>query len=243
MGKLSRWIGGLGAALAKPSGFLRPRGSSDSGVETEAPAATQSETADAAAESAIVETAGERAVADITHEPAATERTVFETTVERAAAEAAADRIVIETADEDAAAQADDEGAAVETADEDAAADVDNAIVETADEDAAADTDTESTDEPVVEHDTAVRAERVQPSPPVAVAGPVDEQEIRRRRDVVRTLFNDFWSLSDDKPPTFADRLNQAEPYLNERLSALGEPWRLDATNRKLLGLPPQRGA
>lgn len=236
MGKLSRWIGGLGAALAKPSGFLRPKGSSDSGVETEAPAATQSETADAA---------GERAVADITHEPAATERTVFETTVERAAAEAAADRIVIEIADADAAAQADDEGAAVETADEDAAADtdVDSAIVETADEDAAADTDTESTGEPVVEHDTAVRAERVQPSPPVAVAGPVDEQEIRRRRDVVRTLFNDFWSLSDDKPPTFADRLNQAEPYLNERLSALGEPWRLDATNRKLLGLPPQRGA
>ena len=228
MGKLSRWIGGLGAALAKPSGFLRPKGSSDSGVEAEAPAATQSETA--AAESAIVETAGERAV-DITDEPAATE--------------AAADRIVIETADEDTAAQADDKRAAVETADEDAAADtdVDSAIVETAEEDAAADTDTESTDEPVVEHDTAVRAERVQPTPPVAVAGPVDEQEIRRRRDVVRTLFNDFWSLSDDKPPTFADRLNQAEPYLNERLSALGEPWRLDATNRKLLGLPPQRGA
>jgi hypothetical protein len=39
---------------------------------------------------------------------------------------------------------------------------------------------------------------------------------------------------------TFVDRLNQAETYLNERLTARGEPWQLDARTRKLLGLPPR---
>jgi hypothetical protein len=38
-----------------------------------------------------------------------------------------------------------------------------------------------------------------------------DQQEIQRRRELVRTLFNDFWSGRDDKPETFADRLDQAE--------------------------------
>jgi hypothetical protein len=84
-------------------------------------------------------------------------------------------------------------------------------------------------------------AERVQPSrPSVASTSPPDEEEIRRRRDLVRSLFNDFWNGPGDKPPTFVDRLNQAEPYLNDRLSALGEPWQLDASSRKLLGLPPR---
>jgi hypothetical protein len=71
------------------------------------------------------------------------------------------------------------------------------------------------------------------------VAVPPDDQEIQRRRDLVRTLFNDFWSGFDDKPTSFADRLDQAETYLNERLIACGEPWTLDAATRKLLGLPP----
>jgi hypothetical protein len=33
---------------------------------------------------------------------------------------------------------------------------------------------------------------------------------------------------------------NQAEAYLNERLTACGESWRLDANTRKMLGLPPR---
>jgi hypothetical protein len=67
-----------------------------------------------------------------------------------------------------------------------------------------------------------------------------DQQEIQRRRELVRALFNDFWDGSDDKPATFADRLNQAETYLNEQLTARGETWQLDAATRKMLGLPPR---
>jgi hypothetical protein len=69
---------------------------------------------------------------------------------------------------------------------------------------------------------------------------PPDQQEIQRRRGLVRALFNDFWNGNDDKPVTFVDRLNQAEAYLNERLTACGEPWQLDANTRKLMGLPPR---
>ena len=69
---------------------------------------------------------------------------------------------------------------------------------------------------------------------------PPDQQEIQRRRELVRALFNDFWNGSDDKPATFLGRLNQAEAYLNERLTACGESWQLDANTRKLLGLPPR---
>jgi hypothetical protein len=69
---------------------------------------------------------------------------------------------------------------------------------------------------------------------------PPDEQEIQRRRDLVRTLFNDFWSGRDDKPAAFVDRLDQAETYLNERLTACGEFWQLDAKARKMLSLPPR---
>jgi len=64
------------------------------------------------------------------------------------------------------------------------------------------------------------------------------QQEIQRRRELVRALFNDFWSGWDEKPGTFADRLDQAESYLNERLVACGECWQLDAKRRKMLGLP-----
>jgi hypothetical protein len=66
----------------------------------------------------------------------------------------------------------------------------------------------------------------------------LDQQEIERRRDLVRTLFNDFWRGFDDKPAAFLDRLDQAETYLNERLAASGEAWHLDAETRILLGLP-----
>ena len=58
------------------------------------------------------------------------------------------------------------------------------------------------------------------------------QQEIQRRRELVRVLFNDFWSGRVDKPATFADRLDQAEIYPNDRLTACGEYWQLDAKTR-----------
>ena len=67
-----------------------------------------------------------------------------------------------------------------------------------------------------------------------------DQEEIQRRRDLVRTLFNDFWSEAHDKPAAFVERLDQAEDYVNERLTAYGEFWRLDAKTRAMLGLPPR---
>ena len=39
----------------------------------------------------------------------------------------------------------------------------------------------------------------------------LDQEEIQRRRDLVRTLFNDFWTGSHEKPAAFVDRLDQAE--------------------------------
>ena len=65
-----------------------------------------------------------------------------------------------------------------------------------------------------------------------------EAQEIERRRNVIRMLFNDFWSGVHDKPAAFVDRLDLAEDYLNERLAASGELWRLDAKTRGMLGLP-----
>jgi hypothetical protein len=68
----------------------------------------------------------------------------------------------------------------------------------------------------------------------------LSEQEIERRRSLVRAFFNDFWSGTHDKPTAFVERLDQAEDYLNERLTANGEVWRLDAKTRIILGLPPR---
>jgi hypothetical protein len=68
-----------------------------------------------------------------------------------------------------------------------------------------------------------------------------NKQEIERRREIVRHFFNDFWTSTDDKPRTFAERLNRAEDHINERLAARGETWQLDATTRKQLGLPPPK--
>jgi NADPH:quinone reductase len=68
-----------------------------------------------------------------------------------------------------------------------------------------------------------------------------DQQELERRREIVRRFFNDFWRPSDDKPATFAERLNRAEGHINERLAACGETWQLDAATRKQLGLPPPK--
>jgi hypothetical protein len=67
-----------------------------------------------------------------------------------------------------------------------------------------------------------------------------EQQEIERRRHLVRMYFNDFWDGASDKPAAFAARLDQAEHYLNERLAANGESWRVDAKTRFMLGLPPR---
>ena len=74
--------------------------------------------------------------------------------------------------------------------------------------------------------------------PAVSVA--LDPEEIQRRRNLVRRLFNDFWSGAYEKPAAFRERLDQAEDYLNERLAASGEIWRLDAKTRAMLGLTPR---
>jgi hypothetical protein len=71
------------------------------------------------------------------------------------------------------------------------------------------------------------------------VAGTVlDQHEIERRRNLIRAFFNDFWSGVYEKPAAFVERLDRAEDYLNERLAASGEFWRLDAKTRATLGLP-----
>jgi hypothetical protein len=67
------------------------------------------------------------------------------------------------------------------------------------------------------------------------------QQELVRRREIARQFFNDFWRSTDDKPSTFAERLNRAEGHINERLAARGETWQLDAKTRKQLGLPPPK--
>jgi len=46
---------------------------------------------------------------------------------------------------------------------------------------------------------------------------------------------------AEDKPRTFAERVNRAEGHINERLAARGETWQLDAASRKQLGLPPPK--
>jgi Zinc-binding dehydrogenase len=78
-----------------------------------------------------------------------------------------------------------------------------------------------------------------QPESPTISEDLPDQQELERRRDIVRRFFNDFWKSADIKPATFAERLNQAEGYINERLAACGEIWRLNSATRKQLGLPP----
>jgi hypothetical protein len=73
--------------------------------------------------------------------------------------------------------------------------------------------------------------------------GSPNQQEIDRRRGLVREFFNDYWSSADDKPSSFAERLDRAEGYINERAAAVGEAWRLGPATRKQLGLPPSKKA
>ena len=95
--------------------------------------------------------------------------------------------------------------------------------------------DTMAEEEPVADS-VAVRPESHQIG--ITSKASPNKQEIERRRETVRQFFNDFWMSTDDKPRTFAERLNRAEDHINERLAARGERWRLDAATRKQLGLP-----
>jgi hypothetical protein len=79
------------------------------------------------------------------------------------------------------------------------------------------------------------------PEPQIDTEAPPSQEEIDRRRAVVRAFFNDYWSSIDDKPASFAERLDKAEDYINERVAAGGEAWRLGAATRKQLGLPPSK--
>ncbi len=83
---------------------------------------------------------------------------------------------------------------------------------------------------------------KVEPDTHVNHVPPIllDQHEIQHRRDLIRTLFNDFWDGASDKPRAFVERLDQAETYLNERLTVLGEFWQLDTNTRVMLGLPPR---
>ena len=91
---------------------------------------------------------------------------------------------------------------------------------------------------PTIEKTIAVPITAVKVDPGALIA--LDQEEIQRRRDLVRVLFNDFWRGAHDKPAAFVDRLDQAEDYLNERLAANGEIWRLDTETRAMLSLPPR---
>src|SRR5262245_56400143 len=50
-----------------------------------------------------------------------------------------------------------------------------------------------------------------------------NQQEIERRREIVRQFFNDFWVSAEDKPGTFAERLN---PRRRPHQRTTGCAWR-----------------
>jgi hypothetical protein len=94
--------------------------------------------------------------------------------------------------------------------------------------------------EPTIARTQAQPAEP-QARPSAEAASPPSLDEIERRRAMVRRFFNDYWSSIEDKPASFAERLDGAEGYINERVAAGGETWQLDPAIRKQLGLPPHR--
>src|SRR5262249_27648700 len=73
-----------------------------------------------------------------------------------------------------------------------------------------------------------------------AVPIALDQEEIQRRRNLVRMFLNVFWRESHKKPSAFVWRLDQAKDYFNERLGGSGEVWPLDPKTRVLLSLPPR---
>ena len=80
----------------------------------------------------------------------------------------------------------------------------------------------------------------IEASPAEHIESPPVQWDDDSRRKLIRQLFNEYWTGVEDKPPTFAERLEIAERYINERLADRNVGWRLDAGTRKQLGLPSQ---
>ncbi len=78
----------------------------------------------------------------------------------------------------------------------------------------------------------------IEASPAPQIESPPVQRDDQSRRELIRQFFNDYWTGVEDKPPTFAERLEIAERYINERLADRDVGWRLDAVTRKQLGLP-----
>jgi hypothetical protein len=78
----------------------------------------------------------------------------------------------------------------------------------------------------------------IEASPAAPIESPPVQWDDESRRKLIRQLFNEYWTGIEDKPPTFAERLEIAERYINERLADRDVGWSLDAVTRKQLGLP-----
>jgi hypothetical protein len=81
----------------------------------------------------------------------------------------------------------------------------------------------------------------VETSPAEPIESPLVQLDDESRRKLIRQLFNEYWNGIEEKPPTFAERLQIAERYINEQLASRDVGWRLDAITRKQLGLPSSR--
>jgi hypothetical protein len=80
---------------------------------------------------------------------------------------------------------------------------------------------------------------KIETAPAGQIEGPLVQMDDESRRELIRQLFNEYWAGVEDKPPTFAERLEIAERYINDRLADSEVGWTLDAVTRKQLGLPP----
>ena len=81
----------------------------------------------------------------------------------------------------------------------------------------------------------------IETSPAERIASPSVQLDDESRRKLIRQLFNEYWNGIEDKPPTFAERLQIAERYINDQLASRDVGWRLDPITRKQLGLPSSR--
>jgi hypothetical protein len=230
MGTLLRWITGIGTAFKKPGEQAAPASSQppDAADET----AAESAAAPVADESKEDEVAAKQVEVESRHDQPPGAGAVSAASGREVAPPEPAEA-EISAAEDVEAASADLDDVAIDEPDEDEP-DEDQAD----DEDVSLDDDDVAADEEPVVSDRAAVAGGQAPIPSGQSLFSPDQDEISRRRELIRDLFNDFWRGNDEKPVTFAGRLDLAESYVNERLSARGEPWQLDAHTRKQLGLP-----
>jgi len=81
----------------------------------------------------------------------------------------------------------------------------------------------------------------IETPPPAPIERPPVQWDDESRRKLIRQLFTEYWNGVEDKPPTFAERLEIAERYINDQLASRDVGWRLDAITRQQLGLPASR--